>query len=232
MRALLGISVCTVGTYAAAFRHKSAAAGVECPSYERLEWLGDSVLCLICSRWLAGMFPEANEGDLTKMRTRLVGGSMLSRVAESLGLHRFIETSEKGRRSGWHRSPRILEDVYEALVGAIYTDQGLVAAREFVLASMGRVLDWATLLHDSNWKDRLVRATQGAKLACPVYETVSSSAAGFVVSVAAGGVSASGFGSTKKAAEQQAAQRALGLLDPAAAAACSSSFSSAASGNV
>lgn len=214
MFSLLGFHVSDVGLYAAAFRHRSAS-GPGLPSYERLEFLGDSVVSLVCSRWLYCNFSEADEGDLTKIRTRMVGGQALSRVAAHLGLHRFVQTSEKGRRSGWHLSPRIAEDVFEALAGAIYLSEGQVAARDFILKSMSAVLDWQSLLVDTNFKDQLVRLTQSVKSPAPVYTTVGSpdgGGGGFTMSVEARGVCAFGEGATKKAAEQCAARNALQLL--------------------
>lgn len=212
MFALLGFHVSDIELYSSAFRHRSAS-GPGLPSYERLEFLGDSVVSLVCSRWLFNNFSEADEGELTKIRTRMVGGQALSRVAAHLGLHRFVQTSEKGRRSGWHMSPRIAEDAYEALTGAIYLSEGLVAARDFILKSMGAVLDWSTLLTDRNFKDQLVRLTQSVKAQAPVYTTVGSSeGGGFTMSVDAMGMCAFGVGNTKKAAEQCAARNALQML--------------------
>lgn len=209
---ILGVrAAADMEAFATAFRHKSAATA-EKRSYERFEWVGDSVLGLVCSRWLLETFPDANEGDLTKMRTRVVGGAMLARVAERLQLHRHIETSESGREKGWHLSPRINEDVYEALIGCLYTQQGLVAAREFIYASLGPSLDAETLLTDRNFKDRLSRVSQMAKTDAPDYTATPCCEGGFHVSVRACGVSAAGTAPTKKAAEQLAAQRALESL--------------------
>ena len=101
-------------------------------SYERLEFLGDSVLGAMVALHVYTSFPGMNEGELSNIKTTLIAGEMLSRVAEGLGVGPYLVLghSEKGTHArGMHKA---LEDVYESLVGALYLDGGPEVAHEFV----------------------------------------------------------------------------------------------------
>lgn len=101
-------------------------------SNERLEFLGDAVLDLIVSEQIFLKDHLACEGTLTKKKCNLVSGKMLSKIALDIGLGEFIMMSENEERSGGRKRPSILEDTFEAVLGAIYLDGGLQAASNFL----------------------------------------------------------------------------------------------------
>lgn len=207
---LVGAKVRDVTLYQRAFTHKSATkkySGLT-GSYETLEFMGDSVLGFIITRHLFDKYEEHQEGFLTKARTKMVRGTTLSEISEKLGLHRWILMDDKGIRNGWNTNPNILEDVFEAMVGAIYLDLGMVHAKKFVFAAFDQV---DVSLSDDNYKDQLMRQCQAAHVPLPDYQVRCQYPDGtFHVEVMLNGVpSGSGFASTKKQAEQNAAQVSL-----------------------
>lgn len=112
-----------------ALTHRSCGSS----NYERLEFLGDSVLNLVVSARLFEMKPEAQEGDLSRMRARLVRGSSLARVAASIDLGKHLNLGEGERKSGGFRRASILADAFEAVLGGIYLDGGFAACRDEIL---------------------------------------------------------------------------------------------------
>ena len=126
------------GLLVSALTHPSAAEGRPVSaSYERLEFLGDSILGAIVATDLFERFPEMDEGALTQAKISLVSGKMLSSVGERLGLAPLIVMGESERGTGERGMHSALENVYEALVGALYLDAGYTATHEFVLATLG-----------------------------------------------------------------------------------------------
>jgi ribonuclease-3 len=108
--------------YQRAFTHKSALKEYEqfTESFETLEFIGDSVLGFVITKFLFDRHESKQEGFLTKARTKLVRGETLAKIATKLGLEKLVIMDEKGMRNGWNNNPKILEDVFEALIGAIY----------------------------------------------------------------------------------------------------------------
>jgi ribonuclease-3 len=207
---LVGTKIRDLSLYQRAFTHKSATkkySGLS-GSYETLEFMGDSVLGFIITRHLFDKYEEHQEGFLTKARTKMVRGTTLCEISERLGLHKWILMDDKGIRNGWNTNPNILEDVFEAMIGAIYLDLGMVHAKKFVFAAFEQV---DVSLTDDNYKDQLMRQCQAAHLSLPDYQVRGQYPDGtFHVEVLLGGTaSGSGFASTKKQAEQNAAQVAL-----------------------
>jgi ribonuclease-3 len=101
-------------------------------SNERLEFLGDALVGAEVAEALFHRFPEKSEGDLSRLRARLVSGEALARCAERLELGRHLRVSKNADRSGTRTSRTVLADAFEALVGALYLDCGAGAARSFV----------------------------------------------------------------------------------------------------
>lgn len=207
---LVGTKIRDVSLYQRAFTHKSALKKYRglASSYETLEFMGDSVLGFIITRHLFDKYQGEQEGFLTKARTKMVRGKTLCEISLALGLHQWILMDDKGIRNNWHMNPNILEDVFEAFVGAIYLDLGMVHAKKFVFASFECV---EVTLHDDNYKDQLMRKCQASKLALPDYQVRNQYPNGtFHIEVIVDGVPCgSGFASTKKQAEQNAAEIAL-----------------------
>ena len=173
---ILHLKVKDMMHYHHAFVHKSALR--ELPpgmcSYERLEFIGDSVLNFVVARYLFDKYNGKQEGYLTKIRTKLVSGKCLSGWAQKLGLQHYIIMNQKAIRSGWNNNTRILEDVFEALVGALYLDFGMLAAKTFIVNTIERFTDFDDLIKETNAKDALMRATQAWGAPLPVYQVVPS----------------------------------------------------------
>lgn len=211
---LIGTKVSNVNVYVQAFTHKSALKRYPelTASYENLEFMGDSVLGFIVTRYLFDQFSgEHEEGFLTKARTKIVRGSTLSIISERLGLYRWIIMDDKGINKGWNRNPKILEDVLEALIGAIYLDLGIIHTKQFVFKLLR---DNPIDMNDDNYKDQLMRICQMRRFDLPVYVVDSFLNGIFYVSVCVNGyVYGRGSGTTKKQAEQISAYEAIKQLN-------------------
>lgn len=206
---LVGTKVKDLALYQRAFTHKSALKKYrnleKC--YETLEFIGDSVLGFIITKYLFDKFEDKQEGFLTKARTKLVRGTTLSEISKHLGLDKLIVMDDKGMRNNWNTNANILEDVFEALVGAIYLDIGMIHAKKFVLSVFENI---DISLADDNYKDQLMRWCQANKVNLPEYSVKGQYNGTFHIEVLIENEAhGSGFGKTKKEAEQNAAQIAL-----------------------
>ncbi|MCL4535903.1 MAG: ribonuclease III, partial [Bacteroidetes bacterium] len=110
--------------------------GFELPSNERLEFLGDSVLGFVVAEHLYRHFPKAEEGRLTEMRVSLIRTATLAQAARALGLGQHLLMGRGEETSGGRSRPSILEAAFEAILGAIFLDQGIDVARAFVLGRL------------------------------------------------------------------------------------------------
>ena len=209
LNTLVGTKIKNLELYQRAFTHKSALkryTGLT-GSYETLEFMGDSVLGFIITKHLFDLHEKEQEGFLTKARTKMVRGKTLCEISKVLGLDKLILMDEKGERNGWNTNEHIMEDVFEALVGAIYLDLGMVHAKKFVLESFTKV---TTSLIDDNYKDQLMRWCQALKYELPEYRLISQINGQFFITVIVDGMECgSGFALTKKQAEQNAAEIVL-----------------------
>lgn len=206
-----------------AFRHRSAAGDNVQDSYERLEFFGDSVLGLVIAEYLYGRFPYWDQGKLSKAKATLVQEAPLAEAAERLGFDRYIEMSVNEEDRGTQR-PSILADVFEAVVGAIYLDQGLDRARWFILESLQDALERVARgeIAADDYKSRLQEVAQARWKSTPSYRLLSGEGPShdrvFVVEVLLGEeVMGTGTGRNKKEAEQEAARAALELIERAEA---------------
>ena len=213
---LVGTKVKDLTLYLRAFTHKSALKKYTLTeSFETLEFMGDSVLGFVITKMLFDQYEEHQEGFLTKARTKLVRGNTLAVISKKLGLDKWVLMDDKGMRNGWNSNDKILEDVFEALVGAIYMDLGLIHAKKFILDIYKNpdMVDMNQLMVDDNYKDRLMRYCQQNKMELPLYNINTHNNSVFNVSVVLNGqVVASGHAKNKKQAEQNAAQQALDLI--------------------
>lgn len=208
---LIGVKVNNTAHYQKAFTHKSAIKKYTLTeSFETLEFIGDSVLGFVITKWLFDRYEKHQEGFLTKARTKLVRGETLTKLAVHIGLDSWILMDDKGIRNGWNRNPKVLEDVLEALIGAIYLDLGLVYAKQFVLNLFETQVDMGCLMIDDNHKDQLMRWCQSRKYELPLYQILSHENGIFTVTVTVNGtVWGVGSAKNKKQAEQQAAEETL-----------------------
>lgn len=183
-------------------------------SNERLEFLGDAVLSFLVTDWLYARFPEHSEGDLTEMRQELVKASTLARFAQKLNLGRYVRII-RGQDSPEARNrPALLADLFEALLGAIYLDQGVEAARTFVIPFLEREIEAIRAGRSDDFRTRLQQKIQARYGITPTYRTVAVQGpphnSEFTVEVLLGdqriGI---GQGRSKQAAAQAAARAAL-----------------------
>lgn len=199
-----------------ALTHRSyiyEAPGTGLQSNERLEFLGDAVLNYICADFLYRTFPELSEGDLSDVRAVLVKGETLAEFADEIELGSFLVMS-KGEAKG-SKSQRVLAATFEAILGAIYLDQGLEEAHRFVLARLepvARYIVQARLFKDS--KSLFQELAQLYDGTTPSYRLVDQTGPShnreFTVEVMLGEqVAGRGLGRNKKMAEQAAAHAAL-----------------------
>jgi len=198
-----------LGLYVQAFTHKSCLKeDPSLESYERLEFIGDSVLGFVITRWLYDNYSNQMEGFLTKARTKLVRGEMLASVGRKLGLQHLVRMDKKGMSMGWQNNMKLLEDVTESLIGAVYLDLGLLHAKQFILRLFNdpQYVDLSVIHYDDNWKDHLMRYTQQNQISLPEYRVVGHDNLIFTVDAYVDGhFLGRGEAKTKKQAEQNAA---------------------------
>ena len=184
-------------------------------SNERLEFLGDAVLGFVVAEEIYHRFPDLSEGEMTKLRSALVRGETLGRVALSLNLGEYLYLGHGEEENGGRQRSRNLGRALEAVIGAVLVDQGMDAARGFILRILGGKLERA--IEDklrADDKSRLQQITQSEKKMTPVYRTIEEvgpdHAKVFTVEVLAGdSILGKGSGRSKRAAEMEAARDAL-----------------------
>jgi ribonuclease-3 len=184
-------------------------------SNERMEFLGDSILSLIVSEFLYERYPDTNEGDLTKIRSRLVNKKALLEYAKSINLFDFILMKQDYIISSSRGIENILGDTFEALLAAIYFDGGYKSAKNFVINNFLNNKNILIKAHiDNNYKSSLLEYAQALAIELPKYSVVSESGLShepvFTVSVSIEkSILGFGTGASKKEAEQHAAKEAL-----------------------
>jgi ribonuclease-3 len=218
IEARVGLTVHDVALFQQACLHKSALRlHNNTGSYERLEFLGDSVLNFVVTRYLFERYPRSSEGFLTRIRTKLVSGMTLCTLASKLGLQDLVVMNDRANRLGWRNNDRIKEDIFEAIVGALYLDQGIPTCRRWIVQLLETHVDWDHLLEDTNFKDILMRTCQANGWELPEYRMEQASGPEhqrqFTVAVWVRGARVSeGADCSKKRAEQHAARLALDAL--------------------
>ncbi|MCV3769488.1 MAG: ribonuclease III [Wolbachia pipientis] len=183
-------------------------------SYERLEFLGDSILNMVVSIMLFKLFPEEKEGGLAKRKMDLVCGSTIANVARMIKLDNFIIMDSRcEHRNSRKFSLKNLENAFEALIGAIYIDGGFSNVEKFVIQYWKKLAEYM-LNPPQDSKTSLQEWAQKNKLSLPKYELVEQNGPAhspeFIMSVCVGNYGkAFAYASSKKAAEQKAAKLML-----------------------
>ena len=197
-----------------ALTHSSYANERKSPDYERLEFLGDAVLELLVSDYLYHTKEEMKEGDMTKLRASLVCEPTLSFCAREIELYKYILLGKGEEQTGGRKRDSIISDVFEAVIGALYLDGGLEAAKgfveQYVLKDMYNKIEFV----DSKSKLQEYSQEKGIELR---YELLSESGPAhdkeYLVAVLLNNKEAAkGRGKSKKHAEQEAAYQALKRL--------------------
>ena len=190
-------------------------------SYERLEFLGDSILNFVVAEYLFHQHATAAEGDLTKIRSRLVNRKSLNIYSQQTHLDKFILLSSNASRLGPRGMDKILADAFEALIAAVYLDGGFQEARRLIEREMHAALRAGTVkVEDENFKSQLLEFSQAEGHGVPRYLTIKEEGPDhdrtFTIEVYIDnepyGV---GMGKNKKDAEQAAAEKALQKLQSA-----------------
>lgn len=198
-----------------ALTHPSAVEGKPVSaSYERLEFLGDSILGALVAYDLFEMFPAMDEGELSRLKIFLVSGEMLSKVADEAGIGPLILLGDSEMGTGARGMHSALENVYEALVGALYVDAGVEKTHEFVHRTLDPYMRPDIVLHPLNAKSRLQEVTQRDFHCAPEYKLVAEEGPKheptFTSVVLVDGKRVGrGKGATKKESEARAAHSAL-----------------------
>lgn len=199
-----------------ALTHRSAQSD----NNERMEFLGDAILSYIVSIELYRRFPEAKEGELSRMRASLVKGETLGKIATEIKLGDFLVMGSGELKSGGYRRSSTLADALEALIGAIYIDGGLDEASQFVKSVLAQRLEKC---HPSKAgkdpKTRLQELLQAQSRPLPEYEVIATQGKAhnqsFRVECRVEGLHepVHGDGSSRRKAEQMAAEAALEKLE-------------------
>ncbi len=182
---------------------------------QRLEFLGDAVLQLIFTEELYRRFPQFTEGQMTKLRSKLVSRAGLSKLAERIDLGRYLLMGRGEEACGGRSRSSILADAFEGLIGAMYIDSNLDAVRRFILDECSDLIESCTEeLHELNPKGQLQELLQAVSKTSPTYEAISEEGPEhqkvFVVAVKwMDKLLAHGTGASKKIAETNAARNAM-----------------------
>jgi ribonuclease III len=185
---------------------------------ERFEFLGDAVLDLVVSETLMKRFPGSSEGDLSKMKAKVVSEGTLARIARGIDLGDFLFLGKGEEMTSGREKDSLLADAMEAVIAAIYLDRGFDASREVVLKEFERCLQELTRPDRSmDYKTELQEFCQEMFEVLPVYKVVQESGPDhqktFEVEISVQGKSFGvGIGRSKKEAEQKAAEATLGRL--------------------
>lgn len=213
---IVGTKINDISFYQRAFTHKSAIHKYTLTeSFETMEFMGDSVLGFVITKMLFDKYETRQEGFLTKARTKLIRGSTLAYIARHLNFDKWVLMDDKGIKNKWNKNEKVLEDVFESFIGAIYLDLGMVHAKRFILNIFQNenIINMDNLMIDDNFKDQLMRWCQARHMELPQYPIISHNNSIFNVVVVVNGQNI-GYGSSriKKQAEQQAAYYGLVTL--------------------
>ena len=202
-----------INLYRVAFVHKSYCtmknidfnkSNINCPSdclplqdisYERLEFLGDSLLGMIVANYLYSRFPDQNEGFLSKIRTKIVNGKMLGYLSDKIGFPKFAIISKQVEESNGRNNYKIMEDIFEAFIGALYLDfqtddddvvlpkhinilpltgAGYYIVESWIIYIIENYLDFSELIRiKNNYKDMLVSHMQHYLQDAPQFKELS-----------------------------------------------------------
>ena len=201
-----------------AFTHRSYLnenRGMKGGHNERLEFLGDAILELVVTHFLYDLYPVKTEGDLTSIRSALVNAIIISEVALKVGMNDYLLLSKGEAKDHGKARQYILANTYEALIGAIYLDQGYKAADQFIFRTL--LPKTEEIVDKKLWRDAKSLVQEKAQefvSATPQYKVLSESGPDhdkhFTVGIYFnGGLVAQGKGKSKQEAEQAAAQSAL-----------------------
>jgi ribonuclease-3 len=216
----LGVNFLDIGLLQTACTHRSYLNEVKSAKVEhneRLEFLGDAVLELVVTDFLYKKYPKKNEGDLTAYRSALVNTNSLSRVADHIGINEYLILSKGEAKDTGRARAIILADAVEAIIGAVYLDQGYETAEAFIARSILEFIKIEDIIAKKLWLDSKSRFQERAQEVVgqtPIYKTVKETGPDhdkqFTVGVFIGDTQvALGAGPSKNEAEQKAAEKGI-----------------------
>ena len=202
--------------YEMALTHPSANADVNNGhrDYERLEYIGDAVLGFVSADLIYKLHPEMDQGLMSKLRSFLVKSKSLANYARKAGIYKYIKTGHSISQDRIYDSDKILEDVFEAIIGAIYLDLGINKAYSYIKSFIYNDIKHADLDELTDYKTKLQEAMQAEHRNSVEYRVVEEKGPPhdktFTVAVSFNGIIlAYGTGKSKKQAEEMAAKNAL-----------------------
>lgn len=184
-------------------------------SNERLEFLGDTILSFIVSHWLYQRLPEQPEGRLTNIRSYLVKSDTLAQISQQLGVGEHLVLGKGEKESGGQKNPSLLGNTLEAIIGAVFLDQGMETTKKFILKVFSPFLQKISKGKEfKDFKSVFQEKLQAQTKYSPVYKTISQSgpdhAKVFTVGVYyADKLISTGKGKSKQEAEEEAARLAI-----------------------
>ena len=220
----LGYSFRDISILREALTHRSYAAENNLKyDNQRLEFLGDAVLEIVLTEHLFRLYPEADEGLMTKMRSALVRQDSLAQIARKLHFGDFLITGKGELESGGNQRESTLADLFEAILGAFYLDGGFEPVRTFLIKQFTEEFpEPVSMLTHINPKGILQEYSQRKWNCAPIYTVLNISGPEhnpcFQVQVSVGGIVALGNAHNRRQAESQAAREAINILsekDPA-----------------
>jgi len=199
-----------------ALTHRSMGAR----NNERLEYLGDSILGYVIAEKLYEMFPDASEGELSRLRASLVNQGSLAGLAREYNLGDYLILGSGELKSGGYRRDSILSDALEAVMGALLKDQGVLECKAWILKVFAKKLDELDLKQSlKDPKTQLQELMQSRKVDLPVYELVKMTGAAHsqtfsvkCITHVESNQSCVGSGDSRKKAEQDAAEKMLKII--------------------
>jgi len=222
---MIGVNPIKLLYYQKAFIHKSVLRFLANQeeeslrvSYERYEFLGDSVLNLVIANFVFHKYPDKDEGFLTRIRTKLVNGKTLAYLANKTNMNKFLIISKNVENIGGRNNDRILEDVFEAFICSINLDLGFKYAEKFILDTVNKHINFEELEENNNYKDILLRKCQQSIQVNPEYELVETTGPAHKkiftsVVIINGRKYSEGTSKTKKESEQIASKLTLEFLN-------------------
>ncbi len=201
-----------------ALTHKSSVGPEDkkgLDSNERLEFLGDAVLNCLVTEHLYSLYPTKSEGQLSKIKSLVVSRKILGEIAQGFNMGEFLLFGYSEKKSGGMQRTSIMSNAFEAVIGAIYLDGGLVSSRLFLQRFLfGSIDAFCKDVSNINYKSKILELSQRDGFGIPRYQVIASSgpehAKEFTMQIEIAGVKlGEGSGPNKKIAEQNAARSAL-----------------------
>jgi ribonuclease-3 len=185
------------------------------PGYERLEFLGDSVLSLVTSRLLFQYFPKDTEGELTRRRAALTNAKILHEIGNELNIFKHVSIAKDKATIEEREMCKIIGNVLESLIGAMYIDGGISICENFILKTWSDRFQQNIIIDP---KSALQEWCQKNKIGCPQYHLLSTKGKDhmptFEVKVSVPSLPEfEAFGGSKKSAEEAAAQQAINFIN-------------------